>query len=120
MSEDMIPENTCPDASDNFEILNFGLLHGTETMFVKLRFKLPSLNRTPDVTVPITDVKTKKLADYISDGFTIPDMNYRDLINMIQAKILNALGEPQIFKKFFPPQFYFVCKRTFGNCIFNL
>ncbi|MBQ2404884.1 MAG: hypothetical protein II280_05695 [Lachnospiraceae bacterium] len=122
MSEDMIPENTCPDASDNFEILNFGLLHGTETMFVKLRFKLPSLNRTPDVTVPITDVKTKKLADYIPDGFTIPDMNYRDLINMIQAKILNALGEPQIFKKFFPQGFTCIDGDwiyVFSNCLIS-
>lgn len=100
-------DNQKQEASDNYEILWFGILEGTEHMYVNIRFTIPSMNRTTTVAIPMTDVKNKKFDEYLPEGFVLQNVSFKDQSEFLRRQINEELKiyQPQKMKVLLPQGF---------------
>lgn len=87
-----------------------------------IRFTLPSLNITKDVTIPMADVKTKRFESYFPDAFVMNKVRFKDQAEFLRMKINAELGVQQSMKILIPQGFSRLGERwiyTLGDCIMN-
>lgn len=110
-----IEENKNPQdaASDNYEIVSFGILQNNGGMYVTIRFTIPSMNRTTDITIPMADVKTKKFESYIPEVFVLSKVRFKNQAELLRMAINEKLNEQQDIKTLLPQGFSKIGDRWF-------
>ena len=107
---------------ENFKIVSFGTLLGTNRMFVILHFVIPSLGRTVERIVPVEKVESKKFRDYVPVGFVMKNADVKDQVELIRTAIYDQLKCPQDMKTLLPQGYNYVNGHwvyVVGNLIFN-
>ena len=110
-------------AEENFSILGFGRMHGTDQLYVNIRFKVPSLGKNIDKFISLTDLKSQALELHIPDGFVLDGVRFKDQAEFIRMKVNEELGSFQTKMTTLLPQ-GFSCiddewVYVFGNSIMN-
>jgi len=82
-------------AEENLKVLGFGKMHGTDQLYVNLRFKVPSLGKNVDKFISLTDIKSQALELHIPDGFVLDGVRFKDQAEFIRMKVSEELGKFQ-------------------------
>ncbi len=80
---------------ENFKVLGFGRMHGTDQLYANLRFKIPSLNKNVEKFLALTDIKSPALELHIPDGFVLEGIRFKDQTEFIRMKVSEELGKFQ-------------------------
>lgn len=109
--------------SGNYEILNYSKLIDSDEPFVTLRFHLPVLKQTKDITVSLTEVKSNRFSEMIPASFTMDeDTPSKKYAEIIREAVLREFPKQQKLLTLLPQGFHWVGNRhvyVIGNYIIN-
>lgn len=106
---------------DRFQIVRFLKQHGTDELFVTVRFNLPNCGIDSEVTIPMADVKSRKFRDYIPDAFAMEGVRTSDQPEWLRSDINDALASATV-ETMLPQGFSFIDNHwvyALGNIVLN-
>ena len=80
---------------ENFKILGFGRMHGTDQLCVNIRFRVPSLGKNIDKYISLADIKSTMFEYCIPEGFVLDGVRFKDQAEFLRMKINEELGRFQ-------------------------
>ena len=76
---------------ETFQIVRFSKLHDTDKIFVTVRFNLPNFNYDKKITIPLSEVKSRKFSSYIPECFAITGVRPNQQAELLRMAINDAL-----------------------------
>ena len=76
---------------DTFQIVRFSCMHDTDKIFVTVRFHLPNFHYDKEITIPLSEVKSRNFSSYIPECFAIEDVFPNQQARFLRMAINNAL-----------------------------
>jgi len=116
-------QEVSPEVSGNYEILYYSKMLDSDELFVTLRFHLPLLQQTKDVTVSMADVKSSRFSEIIPASFTMDDDTpSKKYAEKIREAVFKQVKNQQNIHTLLPQGFHWADNRNvyvIGNYILN-